>query len=1057
MWISEQTLEKKVISFLKQQQFVYKTNDEIDALRDYEHSEVVLKSNLRTAIKRINKDIDESSLGKVIFEINKLYRSVRVDTLTSLYRANQIAHDFLTNGIKIEHIDRKTETIKLVDFGDLQNNELIVTNQFKMHSGHHLYDRQIPDVVVYLNGLPVIVMELKNPSNEDDEIIAKAYQQLQNYHKFLPKLFVFNLFNIISNKHINKYGAITSEYERYFFWKPSSNTNILEQDPLDKFLSSLCQKNTILDLLQNYIYFTDTKEIKKIIASYHQYFGVKKAIEKVNKILHSKQTTLGKKGGIFWHTQGSGKSCSMIMLTRNLINIEKTLTTIIVTDRNSLDDQLFRHFANAQTYLGQSIKRIETIKDLKLKLTNCCQNGIYLSTIQKFTAEIGSLSDRADILIISDEAHRSHRDINFEDFKVKQKKEKIEKTAVFARNLRNCFKNATFVGFTATPIMDNDRATTHVFGDYIHQYRLDEAVEDGFVVDINFEARQERLRLDEEKLHKLDVADEQIANSLGTKKSYLMEEYRKKLHRIVATTERIVGDNDRVRAISEDFIQHYEQRKNLLKGKALFVAFNRQIALKYRNQILELAPHLKDKLFVVMSTNEQSDKEFLYNKIKREEIIEQFRKVDSKVKILIVVYMLLTGFDVPCLDTMYIDRPIKKHNLMQAIARVNRVYTDSNNSQICKQNGLIVDYIGIWNNLKKAFQQYSTKGSFLTGGDIINFKEQALQLIAKIHKKFFAEYLTDLNILDVNDGAYLYQLSEKMQSSLYKKKQVSVYFQDTKHLKRYFAAVLSILTPHQKYQLQFLILIRNQLIQREIGNFEFLEIDKQKLKDLIEEAIMHNKINVIAPITGGKMPFNSITTFLTDCAQKNINSHLEAERGIKLTDNLIKELERQNRVRGKQLSEKLKALVDKYHKNFDDTNEEEVHDFFLQLKKIAQETQEISAKDKELNLTTPQLAFYAIISDDKYSQSEYDTKKIREITLEVFNKVKKKINKAWLHNKRHRKLVEAEISETLIKYRYPPKNWKKLKTQLIFQLTDHIDDNLISLNDKITQEQNNYG
>lgn len=1051
--LKEADLEKNILHFLKNNGFSYKEN--VFNLRNCDNSQVFLLEIFEKAIKRFNKNIDENLVNQVIFQIEILFRNVATNNKDSLVEINKKAHHFLVNGVKVKNpFSRKMETIKIIDFDNWKNNDFLCTNQFKVISEHPDYEKQIPDIVIYLNGLPIIIIELKNPEDESDYIIPKAYEQIQNYQKYLPKLFVFNIFNVISNKNVNKYGVITSNYERYFFWKNKLNQNTLSKDPSEQFINSLLKPKTILDILKNYVYFTDEKETKKIIASYHQYFGVKKALgivsDSIYNNLHDKSKTgKGKRGGIFWHTQGSGKSCSMIMLSKNLATIHKKLTTIVITDRNNLDNQLFENFQNAKTYLSQSVKQIDSIKHLKKEISSCQQNGVYFSTIQKFVPEVGFLSDRDDILVISDEAHRSHCDVDFENFKVDKEKQQIMLTSPFARNLRLFLNNATFVGFTATPIHEEDRSTVDIFGDYISQYRLDEALNDGFVVDINYESRKHCLKLDPRYLKKIDLEYEKISEQLE-KNVELTEEIEKKLRQSLLKMEHLIGDKDRIHSVSEDLSRHYLKRINVLKGKALFVVFNREIALKYYNQIIELGLIPKQDIAVVVSVNQQSDnsqmKQLWGDQIKQQEIIEDFQNDNTKNKILIVVHKLLTGFDCPTLDTMYIDRPIKDHNLMQAIARVNRVYSDKNDPDIKKENGLIVDYIGIWPKLKKAFTKYLLDKSKFNQKDIEFIKQKLLKLGSEIKKEFLSNLVFDTNKIG-KDSYYCFNLMEQAQDLLHRDKKVKDFARKAKYLKKFFASVLSILSFTEKNFIHFLIILRNQLVQREIGNLDAWDADRSKMEQLIEKSIEHNNVTVIKDIRGTNISLDKVISFLSRSSQENTNNNLQAERSVNLTRRLIKLFTRTNRVRGDKLSKRLESLIKQYHDNFNFWNDDNFQSFFAQLKDIAQETQKRTEEDKKLNLNSSQLAFYEIISSDEYSENNYDRQKIRIITLDVFNKVKNILTKAWHFNQKQRKLVEAEIYESLLFHKYPPKTCKILRESLVNQLKDHIDDNLIVLSD----------
>ncbi len=1042
--ISENIFEKKFIKHLtKHSSFVYKNFDKVFELRFFSFSNVILEEILEKKVKTINRWITSEIWNQVLFQIKQVGG-------TYLQAANKNAHEFLINGVKAKDKNGITQTIKLIDFENPNDNSFIVTNQFKISSTHPNDGLKIPDVVLFLNGLPVVVFELKGPSRDDVNIMQQAFQQMKNYQEFCQPLFVFNFFNVISNKHTNKYGTFTSSFARYAFWKNPENKKSNQEDPSKEFVKLLFEPKTFLNLVKNYIFFTDEEKTQKIIAGYHQFYGVEKTRKSVINGINS-QDLKKKKAGIFWHTQGSGKSYSMVFLTKNVINVSRKITTLIITDRINLDNQIYSVFNKAKKYLGQKIQKMENIKMLLKELKGKRQNGIFFSTIQKFVNKLDLLSKRDDILIIADEAHRSHREFDWKSLSIEEDKDKnkhvVEKIS-YAMNLRKAFPFATFVGFTATPVERKDYSTKDVFGNYVSQYLMNDAAEDGFVVEINYDCREEKLQIDPEEMIEIDAQEATIQNQI-LQDSQIPKLAIKKYHKQIEKIEHVISDNNRIESIVKDFIRHYWERENILKGKAMFIAFNRKIAFKYYREIIRQEPRLIPKIKLIMTSNNQLDNEkelkLLNYAQDRQKAAKEFKDPDSNFKIAIVVDMWLTGFDVPCLDVIYIDKLIQKHNLMQAIARVNRVYStkDKNNQEITKNYGLVVDYIGIWKKLEEALSFYLRNDTQKEGW--VSIKEIRQLLIEDI-QKIKQICLSGLNKIDYQkmcvDGHYRYELIQNILETVLKNNKVKLFVYQVKTLIKRISACLSVLKHQEKIETQILILARSQLIKQELGVIN-LESSVAKTKILIEKAIQHNKLSIHQ--TPQKISLKAIIQFILKNEMDKKYQHTSVNEQIFNTKKMIEKLHTINNIRSKKLSKKLQDLLQKYEANFASFPKLNLQHFFHKLQDFAKEALQAEDEAEKLGFTPAELAFYEIIRQDKFSQNQFDQEMIKKIAHEIFDKVKNKIDHSWYNSESMKQEVRSEIILTLFKYKYPPKNVEKLKRQLLLQLTEHIQMNTLSI------------
>ena len=673
----ESSYELAFINNIKKLGYEYVESSDIER---FSYKSPIAESILEESLIRINPNISYEYIEKAIQQIKNIDAGL-------LEARNEKFFDYLQNGISISHYDNnseKTEIVYLLDYDDINNNDFIVTNQFKIVGK----DTKIPDIIIFVNGLPLVVMELKSPLADRADIWS-AYRQIKNYQYDIEELFVYNAFNIISDFTQTKVGTITSNESWYKDWKTTDgnyeNTKFADYKTL---IEGVLDRNRFLDIIKNFIVFEhNDKRIIKIMTQYHQYFAVHKA---VNSTIEAIKKGDGR-GGVFWHTQGSGKSLSMVFYTGLLSKVLKQPTFVVITDRNDLDEQLYGQFSRVEKFLRQRPVQADSRKHLKELLNDRVSNGIFFTTMQKFAESEEALTYRNDIIVIADEAHRSQYGLRTKigtDGKVQNGMAKL---------VRQSLPNATYIGFTGTPLNNADKDTQEVFGNYIDIYDMSQSVEDGATKKIFYENRVINLNLNDRILKEIDAKYDELA-SIANEED--IEKSKKELSRM----ESILGSEEAINTLVNDIIDHYERnRANLLTGKAMIVAYNREIGIDIYKKILEIRPDWNEKVKVVMTSSNNDPEEWkqiIGSKYDRNELARKFKDNDDPMKIAIVVDMWLTGFDVPSLATLYVYKPMKGHNLMQAIARVNRVFED-------KEGGLIVDYIGIGKALKEAMSDYT--------------------------------------------------------------------------------------------------------------------------------------------------------------------------------------------------------------------------------------------------------------------------------------------------------------------------------------------------------------
>ena len=678
-----------------------------DVARDYRFP--LYEDILLPCLRRVNPALPMDALNEAVYKLKNFESG-------TLLQKNMAFTDYLQNGVPVKYFvngEERSALVYLVDYKNPDNNDFTIANQWTVVEN----SEKRPDVILFVNGLPLVVVELKSPSREETDASA-AYRQLRNYMHEIPSLFVYNTVCVMSDMTHSKAGTITSGEDRYMEWKTTDGSyENTQYAQFDTFFKGLFEKERFLDIIKNFICFNaDGQNTFKILAGYHQYFAVKKAVESTRRA-----TRTDGKGGVFWHTQGSGKSLSMVFYAHYLQEALESPTIVVITDRNDLDDQLYGQFARCRDFLRQTpvqatcrklsdeykerLRRGETPKHMEIGLKDWLKdrqaNGIIFTTMQKFEESGEPLSERRNIIVMADEAHRGQYGLTEKVVARRKDNGEIEAKTVIgtARIIRDSLPNATYIGFTGTPVSSKDRSTREVFGEYIDIYDMTQAVEDGATRPVYYESRVIHLKLDENTLRLIDAEYDIMAQNADP---YVIEKSKKELGQM----EAILGADQTINSLVSDILDHYENyRANILTGKAMIVAYSRPIAMKIYQRILELRPAWTEKVAVVMTqgNNDPEDwQKIIGNKARKDELARKFKDNRSPLKIAIVVDMWLTGFDVPSLATMYVYKPMSGHNLMQAIARVNRVFQD-------KEGGLVVDYVGIAAALKQAMNDYTAR------------------------------------------------------------------------------------------------------------------------------------------------------------------------------------------------------------------------------------------------------------------------------------------------------------------------------------------------------------
>ena len=979
----------------------------------------LMKDELRNSLEMINPKLPSAAIDEAVFKLRN-YETV------SLVSKNETFMDYLQNGVQVSYQEKgetKSTLVYLVDYNNFSRNSFIVANQWTYEE----YERKRPDIVIFLNGLPVVIMELKSP-RADSVTIEDAYLQIRNYMKSIESMFIYNAFCVISDQSQTRAGTITASLDRYMEWK-TVNGNYEETRFADftTLIEGMFMKDRFLDILHNYICFSkDSSGDAKILAAYHQYFAVKKAVRCTIKA--SMEGGDGR-GGVFWHTQGSGKSLSMVFYAKQLQYVMNSPTIVVITDRNDLDDQLFAQFAKCADFLRQTPVQAEKRKlseEEKLRgsktiglsdwLSGREANGIIFTTMQKFEESDEPLCTRRNIVVIADEAHRSQYGL---EERVNSKTGKI--TIGNARRVRDALPYATYIGFTGTPIELEDRNTREIFGSYIDIYDMTQAVADGATRPIFYESRVIKLELDPKILEKIDETYEKLKENASE------VDIEKSKHEL-AHMDAVLGTPKVIDSLCRDIIDHYENyRQYEQTGKAMIVAYSRPMAVNIYNRILQpdMRPEWKNKIKIVMTgsnTDPEEWKEFTGNKAFREGLAREFKDDNSEFKIAIVVDMWLTGFDVPSMSTMYIFKPMKGHNLMQAIARVNRVFKD-------KEGGLIVDYIGIASALKKAMKQYTKQDQKNFGNmDIaktayLKFQEKLSVCRDLMYGYDYSEFLTtesDLKRAKLITGGVNFLTAPDKQDTK------DTYIIEAYLMRQAYSLSKSIATAEERREAAYFETVRSVLVKIEKpGTVSLREINAQ-VNELMKQSVQSD--GVINLFTDVDKEFNLFNTAFMEEISKMPEKNLAVELLKKLIGEQVKVYQRTNLVKSKQFSEMLDSIVKKYLNGML-TNEQVIEE----LMKMAEDIANAHKEGNAMGLSDEELAFYDALTKPEAIKDFYTNDQLIAITKELTETLRNSRSVDWEKKESARAGMRRAVKRLLKKYDYPPKDREDALNTIISQ------------------------
>ena len=1007
--ITESEVEEAAIEILRELGYDYLFGPDISpdgtAPERKNYDEVVLIDRLRLSIDTLNpklsSDVKEDAIKKVL-------RALAPDQIVT----NELFHDMLVNGVDVEYRNHEGQIVGtkvwLIDFNNPDNNRFLTVNQFSVIEQNH---SRRPDIVLFVNGLPLVLIELKNPADEE-ATVKTAYDQIQTYKAEIPSLLKYNEIILTSDGSDAKAGSLTSPWEWMLPWKTIDGENKAPGaiPQLEVILQGICNKKVLLDLIRHFIVFEkEEKGTKKKLAAYHQYHAVNKAVLSTLKASSPKGD---KRCGVVWHTQGSGKSLSMAFFTSKIVLSMDNPTVVVLTDRNDLDDQLYTTFTRCKNILRQTPVQAETRDELK-KYLSVASGGIVFTTIQKFFPEQKGdkyplLSDRRNIVVIADEAHRSQYD--FIDG--------------FARHIRDALPNASFIGFTGTPLEKEDRNTPMVFGNYIDIYDIEQAVKDGATVPIYYENRLAKISISETQRPLLDSEFEEVTEGEEV-------ERKEKLKSKWAKLEAIVGSDKRIKQVAQDIVSHFEARQEVLEGKAMIVCMSRRICIDLYNEIINLRPDWSNEdddkgTIKIVMTGSASDpvdwQKHIRNKQRRRAIGDRLKDPADPLKIAIVRDMWLTGFDVPCLHTMYLDKPMKGHGLMQAIARVNRVYKN-------KPGGLIVDYLGVAAELKKALADYTESGG--SGKPTFNQEEAVAIMNSKYeiacnffhgfnYKEFFKA--TPRQKMSILTAAVEHILQQDPGGERYR--------QVITELSKAFA--LSV--PHEDTskiadEVALFQAVKSCIGKLTIGPQKSEEEYDSAIKQIISNAIVSEGVIDIFDTIGGGKPDISILSeqFLLEIKEMD-HKNLAFELLKKLLNDEIKTRSKNNLVQGKLFSEKLENAIKRYQ-----NRSIEAAQVIEELLGLAREIREASKRGDKLGLTEDELAFYDALYVNDSAVKILGDETLRAIAIDLVKAVRENVTIDWVYRENVQAKMRVMVKRILKKYGYPPDKQKKATETVLEQ------------------------
>lgn len=994
---SEADYENSIIELFQNMGYRYVYAPDLE--RDFRSP--LYEEELDEALHRLNPNMPEDAIADALYKLKNFENA-------ELVQKNALFMDYLQHGVEVRYFvkgEERSGLVYLVDYNNPDNNSFIVANQWTFIENSN----KRPDVLLFLNGMPVVLMELKSPSREETDA-SEAYSQIRNYMHEIPSMFIYNCICVMSDLMTSKAGTITSDEDRFMEWKTKDGSyENTQHAQFDTFFEGMFARERLLDIIKNFICFSNEGLKKfKILAGYHQYFAVRKAVESTK---HA--TVTDGKGGVFWHTQGSGKSLSMVFYAHLLQEALDSPTIVVITDRNDLDDQLYGQFARCREFLRQESvhatcrKLTETAgkNDIGLKdwLNGRQANGIIFTTMQKFEESAEPLSERRNIIVMADEAHRSQYGL----------KEKVDaKTGEIkigsARIIRNALPNATFIGFTGTPISMKDRNTREVFGDYIDIYDMTQAVEDGATRPVYYESRVIKLKLDEQTLKLIDQEYDIMANNADPE---VIERSKKELGQM----EAILGNDKTINSLVDDILNHYENyRASLLTGKAMILAYSRSIAMKIYERILQLRPEWTEKVAVVMTSSNKDPEEWnkiIGNKHHKDELAKQFKDNESPLKIAIVVDMWLTGFDVPSLATMYVYKPMQGYNLMQAIARVNRVFGN-------KEGGLVVDYVGIASALKQAMNDYTARDKKNYGDTDVakvaypKFLEKMSICRDLFHGYDYSKFIsgTDLERSKAISGAVNFIVGTD------KDREREDFLKEGLLLRQALSLCSSLAEKDMRIEAAFFESVR-VLVTRLMSHGEGKKISLPEMNARINELLKasvqsEGVINLFSDVNQEFSLFDP--KFLEEISRMK-EKNLAVELLKKLIAEQVQIYRHTNVVKSQKFSEIIQRVMNAYLNGML-TNEQVIEELLNLAKQIAAANKE----GERLGLTADELAFYDALTKPQAIKDFYENTELIVITKELADTLRKNRTIDWQKRDSARAKMRIMIKRLLKKHRYPP-------------------------------------
>ena len=1032
MKLTEEKIEQFAISLLGYLGYEYKHSNIIAP--DGEHperqtySQVILENRLKRAIEILNPHIPLEAREQAFLQITTI-------STPDFLNNNETFHKYLTEGIEIEyqwHGETRGGKVWLIDFNHPENNEFLAVNQYRIIEDNH---NRRPDIILFINGLPLVVIELKNAADEQADLKA-AYNQLQTYKREIPSLFAYNALLIISDGLEARAGSLSADYNRFMAWKTPNGEQDSNRNELEILTNGILNKTTLIDFIHHFTVFEKVKFVNpetevttlqtiKKIAAYHQYYAVNKAVESVLGAVSRKDS----KGGVIWHTQGSGKSLSMVFLAGKLVLKLNNPTVVVLTDRNDLDDQLFDTFAGCRQLLRQEPQQADNRTQVR-ELLNVDSGGIVFTTVQKFSPENNEtlyprISDRSNIIVLADEAHRSQYGFTPKEADIKDAEKNVigkQTKKGFAQYMRNALPKAIFLGFTGTPVEQTDKNTPAVFGGYIDIYDIAQAVKDGATVPLYYESRLVKVDLDAKGKQLLDELDDdlQYEDFSATQKAKANQ----------TKIEAVVGSTKRLKTIAEDIITHFEQRQMANRGKGMIVTMTRRIAADLYENIVKLRPDwhsdtLHDGKIKVVMTAAASDEEKLVkhhtNKKDRQILAQRLKDPDNSLELVIVCDMWLTGFDAPCLHTMYIDKKLKAHNLMQAIARINRVYFE-------KMGGLIVDYLGLAYELKQALSFYSQSGG---RGTIVIDQEKAVGV-----------FLTQLEIVEQIMAGCSYQdyFTASTGEKLNLLKTATNYIADPSRKTQFQNAVValskafSLAVPHpdalrEAEKVSFFQAIQASLrkLEPRDGGLSNVEVETA-IRQVVDQALVSSAVINIFEEAGIKNPDLSIISdeFMEE-VQGMEHKNLAVELLTRLLKDEVKAKSRTNIVQSRKLSEMLEEALRRYQNQVIS-----VTDIIQELLGIAKDTQAANKRGEELKLEPYELAFYDALAQNESATEVMGVEQLRELAIVLVQRIRQNATIDWNLKESVRARMKVMVKRLLRQYGYPP-DMQALATELVLE------------------------